>query len=66
MNYKELKEYFSDKNNIKDNVNITDWETVGNGKFFIESTIATLNKNSGNKFFIPYYTRLVLYYNAVK
>jgi hypothetical protein len=65
MDLDALKKYFSDENNIKNDVIINKGETVVDGKYFIEASFATLKNNSGNKRFIPYYNRLVKYYNLV-
>ena len=66
MDYKGLKEYFSDENNIKNNIEICSGETVVNGKIFIKASFEALDKNSGNKTFRPYYDKLLLYYEKVK
>jgi hypothetical protein len=45
---------------IKSDLNITDCQK------FIDSHLTILKANSGNKRFIPYYNRLLLFYKTIK
>ena len=66
MILKDLENYFSNKENIKDNIKLSDCETVINGESFVKASIDTLKNNSGNKYFIGDWERLVKYYNKIR
>lgn len=63
MKLNELKKWFKENDNkIIDNIRLNSGEIVCLGKLFVESHISILEHNSGDKLFIPYYSRLYNYY----
>lgn len=54
---KELKEFFS-TTTIPKEIRISECEVVVDTQRFIESHIRTLESNSGNRLFLPFYLRL--------
>ena len=59
-----LKEKLS-KLDLKNNVQIG-IGVVYEGRKFVNSHIKTLEKNKGNRTYLPYWHRLVEYYEAIK
>lgn len=65
MTVKEIKEYL-DSAVIPEIVELNDCTIILNSKNFYESHIAMLERNKGNKTFLPYYDRLLKFYNIIK
>ena len=60
-------EYFVKTENFSDEPLVIDQcTTVTNRRKFAESHLATLKAGTGNKLFMPYYIRLVKFYNLIQ
>lgn len=61
----EIKDYLSN-NEVPTQLELNEHTYITDSKKFIESHIATLERNTGNRTFLPYYERLCDFYNQVK
>jgi len=64
MNIQELKGYF-DNNKYPDQFRLDECTYLKNSNIFVNSHIDYLTSNPGNKLFIPYYNRLLLFYEKL-
>ena len=58
MNISELKSYFENAK-LPDSIQLKNGEFIGDVKLFVSGHISVLERNKGNRRFIPYYSRLV-------
>ena len=67
INIEELKEKLTeiDLSNFN-NMKLSNHETILNANEFVDTHISFLERNKGNKTFIGYYNRLVLFYKLIK
>jgi uncharacterized protein DUF6965 len=62
----EIEKYFNTNGILEGEVKIDRTTTIVNPVLFVESSIATLKRNSGKKVYRPYFDSLLKYYNIVK
>ncbi len=65
MTVQAIKEYLETAV-IPEIVELNDCTIILNPKNFYERHIAMLERNKGNKTFLPYYDRLLSFYNIIK
>lgn len=61
----EIKKYLSE-NEVPTQLKLDDCTFISDSKTFIDNHISTLERNTGNPTFKPYYDRLCDFYNKVK
>ena len=62
----ELKQYFSKLNlTLWNNTKIDNW-VIEIADKFVNGHISTLEANTGNAEYVPYYNRLIKFYNLTK
>lgn len=64
INLSEIKEFFDSRPNLEPYR--SGCELIEDPKRFVESHIAYLETNSGKPGYLPYYNRLLNYYNYVR
>jgi len=64
MNLQELKGYF-ENNKYPEQFHLDDSTFIINSNIFVKSHIDYLTSNPGNILFIPYYNRLLLFYEKL-
>lgn len=65
MRLSELKSYFETAN-LPESFVLSESETIHDVKLFISTHIEALEANKGNKRFLPYYQRLLRFYQKQK
>lgn len=63
--YKQLKALIQELPIPKEPIPYKQGETISNVSLFLDSHYAVVEANSGNKMALPYYTRLLEYYNFI-
>lgn len=61
----EIKQYLSNTE-VLPQIRLNEYTYISDSKIFIESHIATLERNTGNRTFLPHYERLCDYYKKIK
>lgn len=61
----EIKDYLSN-NEVPTQLKLNEYTYITDSKKFIESHLKTLERNTGNRTFMPYYERLCDFYKLVK
>lgn len=65
-NFNKLQRFFQNYQPTSEAVRLSECETILNQAKFIETHLAALRANSGNARFMPYYKRLMKFYNIVR
>lgn len=61
----EIKQYLSNTE-LLPQIKLNEYTYISDSKKFIESHITTLERNTGNRTFLPYYERLCDFYKRIK
>lgn len=62
---KQLEEFFKDREYSSEPIRLNQCSVINDRKKFVESHLAVLKANLGKKLVMPFYTRLVIFYNLV-
>tara|TARA_R110000772_G_scaffold35637_5_gene85820 strand:+ start:336 stop:536 length:201 start_codon:yes stop_codon:yes gene_type:complete len=66
MNLKQLKAFFETYEFKDEEIQLNKASKILNQKNFVESHIKVLEANTGKKLMMPYYARLLAFYEIVK
>ena len=61
MKLNEIEVFFEEVKFTNEPIQLNQCETVINQEEFVKSHISALKKNTGNKTYLPYYDRLMLF-----
>lgn len=66
VNLKFLEEFFKTAILTKEKIKLESGATITDQKLFVESSMDILKANSGKKVMLPYFLRLVKFYEIIK